>query len=181
MTGARNVTIVCVARRVIVQECVDCTFFILSPNPPLLSSSCHNITFGPYNCNYVDLPADLKHARLDKKLLNQWKSPEVMMSKPGTLYPSSPQFNILHVREFDKVCFPVNIEVSDCHPMVPVTYSEASKGKRDTVQKWEEQVKEAELSPYQEEVLQRLIEKDFSKFIRQHHEIISSNIDNLLI
>ena len=65
--------------------------------------------------------------------------------------------------------------------MVPVSYSEASKEKSDTVQKWEEQVKEAELSPYQEEVLQRLIEKDFSKFILQHHEVISSSVDNLLI
>ena len=181
VTGARNVTIVCVARRVIVQECVDCTFYIFTPNPPLLSSSCHNITFGPYNCNYVALPEDLKHARLDKKLMNYWKSPEVVSSNPGMLFPLPLQrSNILHVREFDKVCFPVNIEVSHCHPMVPVSYSDASKEKTERVQKWDEQVKEAELSFYQDEVLKSLIEKDFSKFIQQHYDVVSSNLNNLL-
>ena len=64
--------------------------------------------------------------------------------------------------------------------MVPVSYSDASKEKTERVQKWDEQVKEAELSFYQDEVLKSLIEKDFSKFIQQHYDVVSSNLNNLL-
>ena len=178
VTGARNVTIVSVARRVIVEDCVDCTFYILTPNTPLLSSSCHNIIFAPYNCNYDGFTEDLKHARLDQKSLNLWKSPEIVSSRPEL--PISNVFNILSVKEFDKICFPLNIEESNFHPHVPISYSDASQDKTLTVEKWDSAVTEAELSLHQEEALNSLIEKDFNRFIEQHHDIISSNINSLL-
>ena len=52
VTGCRNLTIVCIAKRVIIQDCVDCQFYLVSPNPPLLSHSCRDITFAPYNVYY---------------------------------------------------------------------------------------------------------------------------------
>ena len=178
VTGARDVTIVSVARRVIVQDCVDCTLYILTPNPPLLSSSCHNITFAPYNCNYEGFTEDLRHARLDQKSLNLWKSPEVVTSNPSQSF--SNVFDIMDVKKFDKVCFPLNIEASKFHPHVPISYSDASQDKTKTVEKWNSAVMEAELSLHQEEALNSLVEKDFDKFIQQHHDIISSNINRLL-
>ena len=178
ITGARDVTIVSVARRVIVQDCVDCTLYILTPNPPLLSSSCHNITFAPYNCNYEGFTEDLKHARLDQKSLNLWKSAEVVTSNPSQSF--SNVFDIMDVKKFDKVCFPLNIEASKFHPHVPISYSDASQDKTKTVEKWDSAVLEAGLSLHQEEALNSLVEKDFDKFIQQYHGIISSNINRLL-
>ena len=182
VTGARHVTIVSVARRVIVQDCVDCTFYILTPCAPLLSSSCHNITFAPYNCNYHGFMEDLKHARLDTKSLNLWKSPEIVISKPALLLPQpfSNIFSILDAEEFDKVLFPLNIEASRFHPTVPMNYIDASHDQTRKVETWDSAVKVAELSLHQEEVLNSLIEKDFSRFIKQHHDIISSNINSLV-
>ena len=182
VTGARHVTIVSVARRVIVQDCVDCTFYILTPSAPLLSSSCHNITFAPYNCNYHGFTEDLKHARLDTKSLNLWKSPEIVISKPALLLPQpfSNIFSILDAEEFDKVLFPLNIEASRFHPTVPMTYIDASHDQTSKVERWDSAVIEAELSLHQDEVLNSLIDKDFSRFIKQHYDIISSNINSLV-
>ena len=181
VTGARHLTIVSVARRVIIQDCVDCTFYILTPSAPLLSSSCHNITFAPYNCNYQGFTEDIKHARLDQKSLNLWKSPEIVSSKPALLLPQpfSNIFSILDAKDFDKVCFPLNIEASKFHPTVPMSYIDASHVKTSQVEKWDSAVIEAELSLHQEEILNSLIENDFNRFIKQHHDIISSNINSL--
>ena len=66
MTGCKNITLVTMARRIIILECLDCTLIVFTPTMPVLSISCYNIIFTPFNTNYSGIEDDKIQARLSK-------------------------------------------------------------------------------------------------------------------
>ena len=90
MTGCKNITLVTMARRIIMQECLDCTLIVFTPTRPVLSISCHNIIFAPFNTNYSGLEDDMVQAGLRKESSNMWNKP-IMMSST-----SRQVFSLLH-------------------------------------------------------------------------------------
>ena len=90
MTGCKNITLVTMARRIIMQECLDCTLIMFTPTRPVLSISCHNIIFTPFNTNYSGIEDDMVQAGLGKESSNMRNNPIIMSST------SRQVFSLLH-------------------------------------------------------------------------------------
>ena len=112
------------------QECLDCTLTVITPTRPVLSISCHNIIFAPFNTNYSGIEDDMIQAGLSKENSNQWNNP-IMMSSARQV------FFILHPTKFDTFCLPFSSYLATTFIPLPMEYDMAVRGMQQLVKEWE--------------------------------------------
>jgi hypothetical protein len=159
MTGCKNITLVTMARRIIIQECLDCTLIVFTPTRPVLSISCHNIIFAPFNTNYSGIEDDMLQAGLRKESSNQWNNP-IMMSST-----SRQVFSLLHPSKFDTFCLPFSSYLAIPFIPLPMEYDMALRGKQQLVQEWEEKKMVAFLTSQEDDLLESLVKKEYNVFL----------------
>ena len=167
ISGCKNIILVVVARRVIIQECLDCTFFIFTPTRPVISNTCHNITFAPFATNYSDMEEHLVKAKLNKSGSNQWNKPILMA------ITSRRVFSFLHPSKFEIFCLPFSTNQFSIKFPLPLEYAMACKSKLDLVNKWEKDKQEASLSALQASKLDSLVKGEFNTFLESYSSQIS--------
>ena len=175
VSGCRNSTLVVTARRLMVQSCVNCTFHLFSPTKPLVGPSSHNITFAPFNVNYLGLAADMKEAGLEAGAENCWNSPLVMSRTPLSRQVCHLQSD----KDFDLAMFPVSSALLT--PLVdpPTNYQAVVEEKTSRVADWEEMLSKLEAS--QLDVYLPLLQKKFDSFLEKENlASMISNIESLM-
>ena len=175
VSGCRNSTLVVTARRLMVQSCVNCTFHLFSPTKPLVGPYSHNITFAPFNVNYLGLAADMKEAGLEAGAENCWNSPLVMSRTPLPRQVCHLQSD----KDFDLAMFPVSSALLT--PLVdpPTNYQAVVEEKTSRVADWEEMLSKLEAS--QLDVYLPLLQKKFDSFLEKENlASMISNIESLM-
>jgi len=162
MTGCKNITMVTMARRIIMQECLDCTLIVFTPTRPVLSISCHNIIFAPFNTNYSGIEDDMIQAGLSKESSNQWNSPVMMSSTTRQV------FSILHPTKFDTFCLPFSSYLATTFIPLPMEYDMAVRGKQQLVKEWEVKKLEACLTSQEDDLLESLVKKEYNVFLESY-------------
>ena len=166
VSGCRNLTIITLARRIIIQECLDCTFYIFTPSRPVMSTTCHNITFAPFNTNYLGLEEDLTRARLKKEIQNEWNNP-IQMS-----YTEREIFSLLDPFMFDSLCLPFSNYLTFPLLPLPTEYEMAYKEKQNVVSDWEKAKLMANLSCQELGLLQSLVRKEYNEYLEGYSDLI---------
>ena len=170
VTGCKNMIIVAMAKRVIIQDCKDCTLFLCTPTHPLLSSSCQNITFAPYNLSYNQLSKDIESASFKPLTVNFWNEPIVVRANQNLTPTYNQCFEVMETARYERVLYPFT-NVSDCATQtafeVPIRYKEVLQFQDNKLEGWETTKKVASLSEKQEQTLLGLIEEDFKKFLEE--------------
>jgi len=175
VSGCRNVTVVCIAKRVFIQDCVDCHFYLVSPNPPLLSHSCRNITFAPYNVNYQGLIEDLSSSYLDQNFQNLWNKPEIVALNQVTCDPDV--CKLLDPKLFKNFIFPLNVDLDSNYFHLPSDYEDIGQ---DLENEYEQLIKNENLTLSQRILVDNFMQEAFNEFIMKHHESLSTNIHKML-
>ena len=177
VTGCSNVTVVTLAKRVIIEDCVDCKFYIFTATNPLLSSSCHGLVFAPFNVNYEGLQQDLRIVCLDKEKLSYWDKPVVLSM--DNKYSPTEIFTILDPAQFRKLNFPVNLDLPGFLLEPPANYGTA-EDELLTQDDWEKEVDNICLSPHKKQLLQRFVNDEFMKYTKTYYQSLNCNIINLV-
>jgi len=175
VTGCRNLTIVCIAKRVIIQDCVDCQFYLVSPNPPLLSHSCRDITFAPYNVYYQGLIEDLTSSCLDQNFQNLWNKPEIVASNQVTCDPDV--CKLLDSNLFRNLIFPVNVDIDSNYFSLPSKYQDTGSNLEC---EFEQILKDSNLTQSQRNLVENSMNEAFNEFIMNNYETLSTNIHRMI-
>jgi len=144
------------------QECLDCTLIVFTPTRPVLSISCHNIIFAPFNTNYSGIEDDMIQAGLSKESSNQWNSPVMMSSTTRQV------FSILHPTKFDTFCLPFSSYLATTFIPLPMEYDMAVRGKQQLVKEWEVKKLEACLTSQEDDLLESLVKKEYNVFLESY-------------
>jgi len=166
VSGCRNLTIVTLARRIVIQECLDCTFYIFSPTRPVMSTTCHNITFAPFNTNYLGLEEDLARASLGKDIYNEWNNPILMSSTEREI------FSLLDPSMFDSLCLPFSNCLTVPLIPLPIEYEMAYKEKQNAVSAWEKAKVVASLSSQESALLESLVRKEYNEYLESFSDLL---------
>ena len=175
ISGCRNSTVIVAARRLVVQECLNCTFYLFTPNKPLLGLSCHSLTFAPLNINYEGLAEDMREAGLEPQAENFWDSPLLL----SNAHVERPIYRLLPVKDFDLGMFPVSSALMTSLVPLPKNYCDALQEKTDQVERWEEEL--SKLEPHKRDILQCAAREKFNNYINgcdENVKIMISNIAN---
>ena len=156
--GCRNSTVIVTARRIVIQECLNCTFYLHTPNKPLLGITCHNLTFAPLNLNYSGLEEDMRKAGLDPRSENLWDSPLLL----STVKVERQMYQLLPPKQFDLALFPVSSALWTPLVTLPQDYSEALQEKTDRVERWKEEL--SRLKQSQHDVIVPLVNSKYNSF-----------------
>ena len=150
MAGCRSITLVTMTRRIIIQECLDCTLIVCTTTTmPVLRISCHKIVFMPFNTNYSGIKRI--QTGLKKKSLNQWSNPIVMV-------PSSREvFFLLNPSKFDTFYLPFSIYLAN--PFIPM----AVRRKKHLLEDWGKTV--ACLTSQEDDFLKSLVKKELNVYL----------------
>jgi len=166
ISRCKNLRVVILARRLIVQDCVHCTLMIYTPTPPIIGASCHNIILGPHNSNYYGLEKDMRRSKLEKNCLNMWDSPILM---PST---SSKIVKILPPADFDLHCLPFSSFIPVPFVKLPTAFETSLAERQKMVDNWESMKISAQLTPDENEVLEKLVKKEFSNYLENYSDEI---------
>ena len=176
--GCRNSTVIVTARRIVIQECLNCTFYLYTPNKPLLGITCHNLTFAPLNLNYSGLEEDMRKAGLDPRSKNLWDSPLLL----STVQVERQMYQLLPSKQFDLAMFPVSSLLWTPLVALPQQYSEALQEKTDRVERWNEEL--SRLKQSQHDVIVPLVNNKYNSFpflesVHSHNIDINVMISNI--
>ena len=169
VTGCRSISVVAVAKRIIIQECVDCKFYIFTPREPLIATSCRNLTIAWYNINYDGLEENFKKSGIDPKSSNLFNKPKLVTigNQLSTNYDDVFQVSNT-VKSF---IFPLNVDNSK--------EGDFEEDLKSNVDEWENIIELECLAPFQSRILQNLIDKDFNRFIEHNYKVLNENVQNL--
>jgi len=167
ISGCRNLTVVTLAKRIIIQECLDCIFFIFTPNRPVMSSTCHNITLAPFNTNYLGLEQDMIKVNLNKESHNEWNNPVLMTTTTRNI------FSVVQPSDFYSFCLPFSSYLSGSFLPLPTEYMESNNEKENVVTDWEKVKVEATLSSQEEALLESLVKKEYNEYLESFSDLRS--------
>ncbi|XP_072301046.1 TBCC domain-containing protein 1 [Eucyclogobius newberryi] len=186
--SCQNVTVVCVAGRVVFGASSLCTAFLLTPTRPLLLPGNRDIAFGPFHTFYPSLEDHMASVGL-AVVPNVWDQAMVLgteglvnVTHSNTSLESG-CYRLIPPADFHTLVVPFEIEGDTCEIPggLPPLYQEAVEEKKKRIQNWQKTVTETRLNREQRRQFQGLVEMKFHEWLLEtgHRQELDSLIPPL--
>ncbi|KAK7047731.1 hypothetical protein SK128_005669, partial [Halocaridina rubra] len=169
LSECRNCVIVCAARSLVIADCRGITVHTLTPQRPVLvGSRTQGITLAPLNIYYPKLKQHMMQAQLHS-LINMWNRP-LHLGSEGVL---SGACEVMSPDDFQLLVIPfIQTPPMDGRPplLPPGLPHEFAKSVEDAgkcVSSFRAEVKDANLSPEQRIILQKVIDTKFKLWLKE--------------
>ncbi|XP_069721339.1 TBCC domain-containing protein 1 [Phaenicophaeus curvirostris] len=159
-----NVKVIVVCHRLCLSSTTGCTFYILTPNEPVILSGNQAVSFAPFHTHYPMLEDHMAQVGL-ATLPSYWDSP-VLVCKESE---DTSVFRLLPPSDFYTFVIPFEMEgdTTETPGGLPHAYQKALSQREEKVQSWQRTVKEAGLTKDQRKQFQMLVENKFYEWLVQ--------------
>jgi len=174
MIACENVEVCAVTRKININTCRSCTFYLFTETRPVLIGSNENLKFAPYNTSYPTLVEDMTVVGLTISH-NFWNEPLILGSDSSC---SEKTWGELDSEAFFRLCIPFEMEgeTKACPFKLPKKYEDALKRKEEALDDWHKMVSEAKLTRDQKKQLQSLVQNRFQDWLKDtgNHQLLES-------
>ncbi|KAG1659520.1 TBCC domain-containing protein 1 [Nymphon striatum] len=169
VSGCTECKFIISASHVIISDCSNCTFYLLTPTGPILTGNKNSgIMFAPYNTAYTDLKQQLKKAGISINE-NLWDHPIAIalngviqdektwkLMDPSEFYSTKIPFDMPEISEEDKLIVPL-----------PKLYADILQTRQATLNSWNQLLSDSNMNEEQQNELQKRVREHFQAWLKK--------------
>ncbi|XP_068247049.1 TBCC domain-containing protein 1-like isoform X2 [Palaemon carinicauda] len=168
LSECRNTVVICAARSMVIADCRGVIVHTLTPQRPILvGGRTQGVTLAPLNIYYTKLKQHMMHAQLQSHI-NMWNRP-LHLSSDGVI---SGACEVMNPEDFQLLIIPftqtppVDGRPPLLPPGLPHEYAKSVEDAGKCVSSFRSEVKDANLTPEQRAILQKVIDTKFKVWLR---------------